>query len=118
MIENVPDFTRLESIFHGENPPTAVLSMDDPLSIGLSGFLLSLGLSVPADVSLVSFNNTQAGQYHTPALTSVDVHPRELGMRAAMLLLNILKGTVEAPTHVDVPFTLIERDSVAPPRRV
>lgn len=113
MIENAPDFTHLGEIFRADDHPTAVVSMDDPLSIGLNGFLLTLGLSVPADVSIVSFNNTQVGQYHSPALTSIDVHPRELGMHAMTLLINILKGTVEEPTHVDVPFTLVERDSVA-----
>lgn len=113
MIENMPDFTHLGEIFRDPDRPTAVVSMDDPLSIGLNGFLLTLGLSVPQDVSIVSFNNTQAGQYHTPALTTVDVHPRELGMHAMTLLLNVIKGTVETPTHIDVPFTLIERDSVA-----
>ena len=113
MIENAPDFTHLGEIFRAKDRPTAVVSMDDPLSIGLNGFLLTLGLSVPADVSIVSFNNTQAGQYHTPALTSIDVHPRELGMHAMTLLLNIIRGAVETPTHIDVPFSLIERDSVA-----
>ena len=87
--------------------------MDDPLSIGLNGFLLTLGLTVPTDISIISFNNTQAGQYHSPALTSIDVHPRELGIHAMTLLLNIIRGRVEQPTHIDVPFTLIERDSVA-----
>ena len=115
MIENVPDFTHLGEIFRQPDCPTAVVSMDDPLSIGLSGFLQTLGFSVPADVSIVSFNNTQAGQYHTPALTSIDVHPRELGMRAMSLLLKMLNGEVPGPTHEDVPFTLVERDSVAAP---
>ncbi len=114
MIENVPDFAHLGEIFQAGQRPTAVVSMDDPLSIGLNGFLLTLGLSVPGDVSIISFNNTQAGQYHSPALTSVDVHPRELGMHAMSLLLNIISGAVEKPTHINVPFTLIERDSVAP----
>ncbi|MCE5342360.1 MAG: LacI family transcriptional regulator [Eubacteriales bacterium] len=113
LIENMPDFTHLGEIFRHADRPTAVVSMDDPLSIGLNGFLLTLGLSVPADVSIVSFNNTQAGQYHTPALTTIDVHPRELGIHAMTLLLNIIRGTVENPTHIDVPFTLIQRDSVA-----
>lgn len=117
MIENAPDFTHLQSIFRQPDHPTAVVSMDDPLSIGLSGFLSTMGLGVPADVSVISFNNTPAGQYHTPALTSVDVHPRELGMRAMSLLLRILDGSVTEPTHEDVPFTLVERDSVAPPPR-
>ena len=113
MIENMPDFTHLGEIFHADDRPTAVVSMDDPLSVGLSGFLQGLGLTVPADVSIVSFNNTTVGQYHSPALTSIDVHPRELGMHAMTLLINMMKGTVETPTHVDVPFTLVERDSVA-----
>jgi len=116
MIENMPDFTLLGEIFRKEDRPTAVVSMDDPLSVGLCGLLQTLGLAVPADVSIVSFNNTQVGQYHAPALTSVDVHPRELGMHAMTLLINMIKGNVEKPTHVDVPFTLVERDSVAPPR--
>ena len=114
MIENAPDFTHLGEIFRAGQRPTAVVSMDDPLSIGLCGFLLTLGLSVPADVSIVSFNNTQAAQYHAPALTSVDVRPRELGMHAMALLIDVIKGRVTEPTHVDVPFTLVERDSVAP----
>ena len=80
MIENAPDFNHLGEIFRNDGRPTGVVSMDDPLSIGLNGFLLTLGLTVPADVSIVSFNNTQAGQYHSPALTSIDVHPRELGI--------------------------------------
>ena len=113
MIENTPDFTRLGEIFSVEAHPTAVVSMDDPLSIGLCGFLQTLGYGVPDDVSIVSFNNTQVGQYHTPALTSIDVHPRELGMHAMTLLLDMLKGKVIQPTHVEVPFTLVERASVA-----
>ena len=113
MIENALDFTHLGEIFRADNHPTAVVSMDDPLSIGLNGFLLTLGLSVPTDVSIVSFNNTQVGQYHSPALTSIDVHPRELGMHAMTLLINIIKGKVSQPTHIDVPFTLVERDSVS-----
>ena len=113
MIENAPDFKHLSEIFSAGERPTAVVSMDDPLSIGLSGFLPTLGLSVPADVSILSFNNTQAGQYHSPALTTIDVHPRELGIHAMTLLINIIKGKVTEPTHIVVPFTLVERDSVA-----
>jgi DNA-binding LacI/PurR family transcriptional regulator len=113
MMEKTPDFTHLSEIFRGQGRPTAVVSMDDPLSLDFSGFLLTLGLSVPANVSIVSFNNTQAGQYQTPALTTIDVHPRELGIHAMTLLLDMLQGTVERPTHIDVPFTLIRRDSVA-----
>ncbi len=113
-LENTTDNELLEKIFRADNRPTAVVSMDDPLSIGLIGFLRALSLSVPQDVSILSFNNTQAGQYASPALTSVDVDPALLGVHAMELLLDILQGTVTAPTHIEVPFQLIERDSVAP----
>ena len=41
--------------------------MDDALAIGLTGLLKGMGLEVPGDVSIVSFNNTDAGKYHIPA---------------------------------------------------
>ncbi len=112
-IENSPDHKLLAKIFQGPDRPTAVVSMDDPLSIGLIGLLKGLGLSVPEDVSVVSFNNTAAGQYNVPALTSIDVDPNRLGLYAMQMLLDRIEGRVITPTHVEVPFLLIERDSVA-----
>ncbi len=112
-IENTTDNALLESLFQGQGRPTAVVSMDDALSIGLIGFLKTLGLAVPKDVSIISFNNTQAGQFASPALTTIDVDPYLLGVSAMQLLLDILKGRVQEPTHVEVPFQLIQRDSVA-----
>lgn len=115
-IENAPDNALLERIFLEPERPTAVVSMDDPLSLGLIAFLSTLSLSVPTDVSVISFNNTQAGQYATPALTGIDVDPISLGEAAMTLLLDMIKGKVTDPMHVEVPFLLIERDSVCPPK--
>ncbi len=112
-MENTTDNSLLEKLFQGEDRPTAVVSMDDTLSIGLIGFLRGRHLHVPEDVSLVSFNNTQAGQYCMPALTSVDVDPCRLGVCAMQLLLDMIDGKVESPTHVEVPFRLVERHSVS-----
>lgn len=117
-LENTTDNELLGRIFRSDERPTAVVSMDDPLSIGLIGFLHTLGLTVPQDVSIISFNNTQAGQFASPALTTVDVNPFQLGVSAMELLLMILKGQAPPTAHVEVPFQLIERDSVAaPPQR-
>ena len=92
--------------------PTAAVCMDDTLAIGLTGLLKGMGLDVPGDVSIVSFNNTDAGKYHIPALTSFEIDPYRLGMSAMHLMADVLKGTVDAPRSIEVPFTLIERDSV------
>ena len=93
--------------------PTAAVCMDDALAIGLTGMLKGMGLEVPGDVSIVSFNNTDAGKYHIPALTSFEIDPHRLGMSAMHLMADVLKGATDVPRSIEVPFTLIERDSVA-----
>jgi len=93
--------------------PSAVVCMDDAQAIALCQTLSQLGLRVPEDVSLISFNNTEIGRYHQPALTTLDVHPYQLGVHAMRLMLDVLAGKAEAPAAIDVPFTLIPRDSVA-----
>lgn len=112
-IENTTDNVLLDAIFREQKRPTAVVSMDDPLSLEFMRFLKTLALAVPTDVSIVSFNNTQAGQFTVPALTTVDVDPRLLGVSAMRLLLDIINGKEPLPTHIEVPFQLIQRDSVA-----
>ena len=111
-IENTTDSALLASIFTEGERPTAVVSMDDNLSIGLISYLGSIGLSVPQDVSIVSFNNSAAGLYASPPLTTVDVDPYRLGEEAMTLIIDMVRGYVVKPTHVIVPYRLIERDSV------
>lgn len=106
------DQNALMSVFQKEDRPTAVVCMDDAQAITLTACLKTLGLEVPGDVSLISFNNTEAGRLHRPALTSFDVNPYRLGMAAMDMILDILSGQ-EAPSCVDVPFLLMERESVA-----
>lgn len=104
---------RLREAFSLPDRPTAMVCMDDMMAIELARTLREFGLRVPQDVSLVSFNNTEIGRYHQPMLTTFDVHPYQLGVKAMQLMLDVLCGKAEAPAAIDVPFTLIPRDSVA-----
>lgn len=112
-LDNYTDQDLLLSIFRKEDRPTAVVCMDDAQAIALTACLASLGLSVPGDVSLISFNNTEAGRLHSPALTSYDVDPYRLGAAAMEMLLSLLAGE-KTPRSMDIPFLLMERDSVQP----
>ena len=104
---------RLREVFSLPDRPTAVVCMDDMMAIELTRTLREFGLNVPQDVSLISFNNTEIGRYHQPALTTFDVHPYQLGVKAMRLMLDVLSGKAEAPAAIDVPFILVPRDSVA-----
>lgn len=112
-LENESDHPRLRQLFQGPDRPTGAVCIDDALAIGLCGFLKQMGLNVPRDVSLISYNNTEAGRYHSPALTSFDVNAYQLGVSAMNLMLDVIRSGREAESRaIEVPFALMERDSV------
>ena len=102
----------LAALFTTPQRPTAVVCMDDAQAIALCQMLGQLGLRVPRDVSLISFNNTEASRYFDPPLTTIDVAPYQLGVHAMRLMLDMLSGKVSESTAITVPFSLIERQSV------
>ena len=79
------DGEQLRSVFLAKDRPTAVVCMDDAQAIALCRTLSQLGLQVPRDVSLISFNNTEASRYHNPPLTTIDVSPYQLGVNMVQL---------------------------------
>jgi len=109
---NTTDEEQLLSLFQQEDHPTAVVCLDDAQAIALSNSLNAMGLNVPRDVSLISFNDTPAGRYHNPPLTSVNVNPYQLGVQAMELVLQLVKKPDAESSAVFVPFTLMERESV------
>jgi len=111
-LANDTDSEQLRQIFLSADRPTAVVCMDDAQAIAISRLLGALNLRVPDDVSLVSFNNTEAGRYHNPPLTSFDVNAYQLGVSAMNLMLDVIAGDITEPTSIEVPFILEERGSV------
>lgn len=107
------DGAMLEHLLRQTPPPTAAVCVDDLTAIRLSQQLSAMGLSVPADLSLISFNNIEAGRWHIPPLTTFDVAPYQLGANAMNLILDLLDGEAPQATAVEVPFALVERESVA-----
>jgi DNA-binding LacI/PurR family transcriptional regulator len=83
-----------------ERPPAAIIGGTDTLAIGALTGLRRLGVRVPEDVALVSFDEPEYADLLDPPVTSLDRHHRELGNRAAELLLDALEG--RAP-HGDGP---------------
>lgn len=92
-------------------PSTAVIAFNDIMAIGFIRGLAALGLRVPADVSVVGFDNSQLGVLTAPSLTSVSSPLREQGATAVKNLLAIIGGAT--PTHEPVllPTKLVPRSS-------
>lgn len=95
--------------------PTAVVASADTLAIGVLEAARERGLRVPGDLALVSFDEPQHAELIDPPITSLDRHDRELGRRAAEMLLETLaadrNGTAGPPELVRVPLELRVRRS-------
>ena len=68
-------------------PPSALIATSDLMALGATVALAERGLSVPADMSVVGFENTFVAALPQIRLTTVSVPRRELGIQAAELLL-------------------------------
>jgi LacI family transcriptional regulator len=72
--------------------PTAVLCGNDVLAAGAVTQARALGIDVPGDVSVTGFDDIELAAILTPALTTVHVPHREMGRRAAQMLLDMRAG--------------------------
>jgi LacI family transcriptional regulator len=97
-----------------DSPPTAIVAGADTLAIGALKGLRDEGRRAPDDVALVSFDEPAYADLLDPPVTSLDRHDRELGSRAAELLLTTLRnrdgGALEPRIH-RVPMQLLRRRS-------
>ncbi|TXK19084.1 LacI family DNA-binding transcriptional regulator [Homoserinibacter sp. GY 40078] len=88
----------------------AMVCMNDRLAFGAYQAAAELGMSVPGDLSIVSFDNDEIAAYLRPGLTTVALPHEAMGRRAVELLLR-------EPDHGQslVAMPVVERESIAPP---
>lgn len=90
---------------------SAVFASDDMMAFGAKIALEKAGLRIPEDVSLIGFDNIVFGPLL--GLTTVSQYPFELGKNAVLLLGDILSGRVTSPKTIELPTTLVIRNSCA-----
>lgn len=94
-------------------PPTGLVVADDLMALGILKTLDEMGLGVPEDVSIVSFNNTLLAEMSRPPLTSVDIGIFQLGYEAAKSLMEKITNPNEPIKRIIIPHRLVERGSCA-----
>ncbi len=105
-----------EQLLTSAKPPTAIFCFNDEMAIGVLHMARQHTLQVPADLSVVGFDDIRFAQYVDPPLTTIRQPMRELGEGTVRLLLDILRGNVKEAVSVTLPHALIVRSSTAPPR--
>lgn len=94
------------------NPrPTAIFACNDMMSIGVIRAAAELGLRVPADLSIVGFDNIELASYTTPPLTTVHQPKLEIGRLAVEQVLERMQIPALAPRHTVLAPSLVVRAS-------
>ncbi len=93
------------------NNYTAILAYHDVFSIGIMRYLKEKKIFVPDDIAYISIGNSLFCRIHSPALTSIDMAPYEMGYQAAEMLIDVIEKRRIQPSHTIIPVKLIERDS-------
>jgi LacI family transcriptional regulator len=81
--------------------PTAVFCANDLVAVGALKACAAAGVRVPAELSLVGCDDVELARLVTPELTTVRVPARELGARAARLLVQRLASPEAAGERGD-----------------
>lgn len=94
------------------NPrPTVLMTIDELSAMSMMSALYKRRLSIPDDISIVSFNNSLLSKISSPPLTTMDIHPYQLGHETAKSLINQLKYPEAMKHNILVPTTIVERES-------
>ena len=96
--------------------PTGVVTFNDRVAIGLRDALLRAGVQVPADVSVVGYDDSPMARLGTIDLTSVSQEPEALAEATVAVVVGLLDGGVAAATaDVVIQPRLVVRSSSGPP---
>lgn len=106
-------YTAMQHLLDCADLPTAVFIGSDVVAIGALDALHHAGMSVPHDMSIISFDDILLSKYVRPALTTVHLPAYDLGRNAGDMILKIIRREPLPTMRVLLPTELIIRDSTA-----
>lgn len=89
----------------------AVFALTDILAIGAMHELQAAGIAIPADVSVLGFDNLVESRYTVPELSTVDGGRRQIAEAAVRTLIERIEHPQAPHVFHEVDFTVIERGS-------
>lgn len=92
--------------------PEALFAANDPLAIGAMKALNESNIAVGSEISVISINGDDSGEWTNPRLTSISLHSRQMGIEAVETLHQRARQPASVPRFTVFQPKLIERDSI------
>ncbi|MCK4797159.1 MAG: LacI family DNA-binding transcriptional regulator [Spirochaetes bacterium] len=98
-------------LYTSSQPPTAMFCANDLMAIGAIRAIQEKGLKVPDDIAVAGYDDIKAGHYFKPSLTTVRPPLEDIGIKAVMLLTEIVKNPEREIEEIVLQARLIVRES-------
>lgn len=93
---------------------TAIFAANDTMALGAFAAIKARGLSVPADISVIGYDNSPLAKSRFLALTSIDNRSDVVGMDTARRLLARLEDPGLSPERTLIEPIMVVRETTAP----
>lgn len=103
---------QVESLLPQLGRYTALFCANDEMAVGALSRLHQAGISIPGELSVLGYDDTQTAEFSAPKLTSVHIPWTEVTVSGLNWLRNRLYGT-KLPVIREFPVTVTWRSSVA-----
>lgn len=103
--------------FRSDGRPTGIVASSDAQAMGVLEAARVHGIRVPADLSLVGYDDTYVASWANPPLTCVHQPLQDIGRVALRTLVQLERRERPDSNHIELATTFVVRDSTAPPPR-
>ena len=104
-------YEMMRDLLKRKGRPDGVFCHNDVVAIGAMKAVLDAGLSIPADIAIVGYDNVRYSRYLNIPLTSIDQTTAALSEAAATLVLDLVDRRVEKPKSILLTPNLVVRQS-------
>lgn len=112
------DGFRMASKLLEQNPtPDAIVCANNYIAVGCVDAVEKKGMTIPADIGVITFDDYPFSQITEPPLTVVDINVRDMGRHAGKFLMDIMRHpNMQVQTSITTS-NIIERQSTSHPKR-
>jgi LacI family transcriptional regulator len=96
-----------------KEPPTAILALNNSISLGVLKAAAELKLAIPGDLSLVSFDEQAYSAYLNTPMTTIEQNKKTIGNKAVEILISQINDpgfdkveVFQIPTKMNVRFSV------------
>lgn len=96
-----------------EQKPDAIFCLYDYCAISVMRAIHSMNLHIPADISVIGYDNIPISEYLPTSLSTIDTRSKEVGEKAAELLINQITTADTSVEQIVLKPELVIRESTA-----